>query len=177
MASCGPPHQPRPSQSGSLQAQPGQTLIRSNIVQKLTCTPPTNTDLDVVAIGGVFEVVDGAHHVQRHVTDVVSVILGLLRSPGDHHVGVPDRLHLQRAREGGEGAAVRRQHSPIEVHERQRRARTDLEDAVLLAERVEQRVHGVEHGHHLHRSDVAADASESHHVAEQDGHVRENLGE
>ena len=50
-----------------------------------------------------------------------------------------------------------------------------LEDAVLLAEGVEQRVHGVQHGHHLHGGDVAADARESHHVAEQDGDVGEHL--
>ena len=52
---------------------------------------------------------------------------------------------------------------------------THLEDAVLLTERVEQRVHGVQHGHHLHGRDVAADASESLHVAEQDGHIGEHL--
>lgn len=59
---------------------------------------------------------------------------------------------------------------------RRRQINTHLEDAVLLAERVKQRVHGVEHGDHLHGSDVAADAGESDDVAEQDGHVWENLG-
>ena len=52
---------------------------------------------------------------------------------------------------------------------------SNLEDSVLLAERVEQRIHGVEHGDHLHRSDVAANASKSHHVAEEDGHIWEHL--
>lgn len=53
---------------------------------------------------------------------------------------------------------------------------SDLEDAVLLAERVEQRVHGVEHGDHLHRGDVAANASEAHNITEQNGDIWEHLG-
>lgn len=52
---------------------------------------------------------------------------------------------------------------------------SDLEDAVLLAERVEQRVHGVEHGDHLHRGDVAANASEAHNVTEKNGDIWEHL--
>lgn len=60
---------------------------------------------------------------------------------------------------------------------RARKSRANLEDAVLLAERVKQRVHGVEHGDHLHWSDVAADASKSHHVAEEDSHIWEHLAE
>lgn len=52
----------------------------------------------------------------------------------------------------------------------------NLEDAVLFAERVKQRVHGVEHGDHLHRRDVAANASKSHDIAEKNGHIREHLG-
>lgn len=52
---------------------------------------------------------------------------------------------------------------------------TDLEDAVLLAERVEQRVHGVEHGDNLHRGDVAANAGEAHDVTEKNGHIWEHL--
>lgn len=60
----------------------------------------------------------------------------------------------------------------IKMEEKQ----SDLEDAVLLAERVEQCVHGVEHGDHLHRSDVAANASEAHNVTEKNGDVWEHLG-
>lgn len=48
---------------------------------------------------------------------------------------------------------------------------------MLLAESVKQCVHGVEHGDHLHRSDVAANASKSNHIAEKDGHIWEHLGE
>lgn len=57
---------------------------------------PTDADLYVVPVGGVFEVVYGAHHVQSHVADVMSVIFRLLRSPRYHHVGIPDGLHLER---------------------------------------------------------------------------------
>lgn len=53
---------------------------------------------------------------------------------------------------------------------------THLEYTVLLTERVKQRVHGVEHGHHLHRGDMAANAGESHNVAEKNGHIWEHLG-
>ena len=52
-----------------------------------------------------------------------------------------------------------------------------LEHTVLLAECVEERVHGVKHGHHLHGRDVAADPGEAHHVTEQDGHIREHLSQ
>lgn len=58
-------------------------------------SPPTNTDLYVVSIGRVLQVVYGAHHVQGHVTDVMSVILCLLWSPGDHHVGVSNGFNLE----------------------------------------------------------------------------------
>lgn len=57
--------------------------------------PPTNTDLYVVAVGRVFQVVYGAHHVQGHVTDVMSVILCLLWSPGYNHVGISNGLNLE----------------------------------------------------------------------------------
>lgn len=53
--------------------------------------------------------------------------------------------------------------------------RPDLKHSVLLAERVEERVHGVEHGDHLHGCDMTADTSEAHHIAEQDGHIRKHL--
>lgn len=56
---------------------------------------PTNTNLYVVAIRGVFEMVYGAHHIQGHVTDVMSVIFGLLWSPSHHHVGVSNSLNLE----------------------------------------------------------------------------------
>ena len=51
----------------------------------------------------------------------------------------------------------------------------DLVDVVLLAERVEDDVDLVEHVHHLHGCDVDADLVELDHVAEQDGHVWEDL--
>lgn len=51
-----------------------------------------------------------------------------------------------------------------------------LENPVLLAEGVEQGVHCVEHGDHLQGCDVTADASEAHHITEEDGHIREHLG-
>lgn len=132
--------------------------------------PPTNTDLYVVAVGRVFEVVYGAHHVQSHVADVMSMIFCLLRSPRYHHVGISNGLNL------GGGANVGLQHHHfhmylIKMGEKQ----SDLEDAVLLAERVEQRVHGVEHGDHLHRGDVAANASEAHNVTEKNGDIWEHL--
>lgn len=60
--------------------------------------PPTNTDLYVVAVRGVFEVVDGAHHVQGHVADVVGVVFCLLRCTCNHHVGVSDGLDLREVR-------------------------------------------------------------------------------
>lgn len=52
----------------------------------------------------------------------------------------------------------------------------DLVDVVLLAERVEDDVDLVEHVHHLHGRDVDADLVELDHVAEQDGHIWEDLG-
>lgn len=61
------------------------------------CILPTDTDLYVVAIRGVFEVVYGAHHVQGHVADVVSVVFCLLRSSGDHHVGISNGLNLEKS--------------------------------------------------------------------------------
>lgn len=62
------------------------------------CILPTDTDLYVVAIRGVFEVVYGAHHVQGHVTDVMSVVFRLLRSSCDHHVGISNGLNLREVR-------------------------------------------------------------------------------
>lgn len=56
-------------------------------------------------------------------------------------------------------------------------SRTNLEDAVLLAERVKQRVHGVQHGDNLHWCDVAANASESDNVAKENGNIWEHLAE
>lgn len=55
------------------------------------------------------------------------------------------------------------------------RARTDLVDIVLLAERVKHDVDLVEHVHHLHGCDVDADLIELDHIAEEDGHIREDL--
>lgn len=115
----------------------------------------------------------GAHHVQGHVADVVSVVLCLLWGPGYHHVGISNGLDLEGDREE---QLLHRGHSWIKCI-RVGGGHSNLEDAVLLAERVEQRVHGVEHGDHLHRSDVAANASKSHHVAEEDGHIWEHLEE
>lgn len=46
---------------------------------------------------------------------------------------------------------------------------------MFLTQRVEERVHGVEHGHHLHGRDVTADTSETHNIAEEDGDVRKHL--
>lgn len=135
---------------------------------------PTDANLYVVAVRGVFQVVYGAHHVQGHVADVVSMVLCLLWSPGYHHVGISNGLDLEG---DGEEQLLHCGHLWIKciragggggMH-------SNLEDAVLLAERVEQRIHGVEHGDHLHRSDVAANASKSHHVAEEDGHIWEHL--
>lgn len=41
----------------------------------------------------------GAHHVQGHVADVVSVVLCLLWGPGYHHVGISNGLDLEGDRE------------------------------------------------------------------------------
>lgn len=56
----------------------------------------THSDLDVVPVGWVLQVVDGPHHIQRHVTDVVGVVFGLLWCPSNHHVGVANGFHLRR---------------------------------------------------------------------------------
>lgn len=50
-----------------------------------------------------------------------------------------------------------------------------LVDVVLLAQRVEHDVDLVEHVHHLHGRDVDADLVELDHVAEEDGHIWEDL--
>lgn len=57
------------------------------------------------------------------------------------------------------------------------RARDDtyLVHIVLLTQFVKLRVHGVQHGHHLHRRDAAADGGEADDVAEEDGHALEHL--
>lgn len=52
----------------------------------------------------------------------------------------------------------------------------NLKDTMLLTECVKQCVHGVEHGDHLHWSDVAANASKSHDITEKNGYVWEHLG-
>ena len=52
----------------------------------------------------------------------------------------------------------------------------DLVDVVLLAESVEDDVDLIEHVHHLHGCDVDADLVKLDHVAEQDGHIWEDLG-
>lgn len=134
--------------------------------------PPTNTDLYVVAVGRVFEVVYGAHHVQSHVADVMSMIFGLLRSPRYHHVGISNGLNLGVGVEQMLGSSII---VSICISLKWGRS-SDLEDTVLLAERVEERVHGVEHGDHLHRGDVAANASEAHDVTEKNGDIWEHLG-
>lgn len=64
---------------------------------EFTHIPPTNTDLYVVAIGGIFQVIDGAHHVQGHVANVMCVVLSLLRSASNHHVGISNSLNLKRS--------------------------------------------------------------------------------
>lgn len=53
---------------------------------------------------------------------------------------------------------------------------TDLVDVVLLAECVEHDVDLIEHVHHLHGCDVDADLVELDHIAEEDRHIREDLG-
>ena len=63
---------------------------------KFTHFLPTNANLYVVAVGGILQVVDGAHHVEGHVTNVMSVVLGFLRSPSNHHVGISNGLDLER---------------------------------------------------------------------------------
>ena len=60
----------------------------------------THSDLYVIAVGRVFQVVDGAHHVQSHVTDVVGVELGLLRGPGYHHISITNGLNLKWTHRG-----------------------------------------------------------------------------
>lgn len=63
------------------------------------------------------------------------------------------------------------------LHQRDgNRKNTNLEDAVLLAEGVKQRVHGVEHGDHLHWGDVATNASKSHYITEENSYIWEHLG-
>ncbi|KAG7216416.1 hypothetical protein INR49_001902 [Caranx melampygus] len=54
----------------------------------------TDSDLDVIPSGGVFKVVDGAQHVQSHVTDVMSMEGGLVGHTCHHHVGVTDGFYL-----------------------------------------------------------------------------------
>lgn len=56
--------------------------------------PLTDSDLDVVSCRRVFEMVDGAQHVQSHVADVVCMEGGLIGNACHHHVGISDRLHL-----------------------------------------------------------------------------------
>lgn len=60
----------------------------------------TNSDLDVIPGGRVFQVVDGAQHVQGHVADMMRMKGGLVGYARHHHVGITDRLHLNR-NEGG----------------------------------------------------------------------------
>lgn len=60
----------------------------------------TDSDLDVVSGGRVFKVVDGAQHVQGHVADMVCVKGGLVGHASHHHVGVTNRLHLDRKDRG-----------------------------------------------------------------------------
>ncbi len=58
----------------------------------------TDSDLDVISGGGVFKVVDGAQHVQGHVADMVCMKCGLVGHTCHHHVGITNRLHLDRGR-------------------------------------------------------------------------------
>lgn len=60
----------------------------------LTAALLTDSDLDVISGGRVFEVVDGAQHVQGHVADVVCMKGGLVGNACHHHVGITNRLHL-----------------------------------------------------------------------------------
>lgn len=98
VASYVPPHLPQPSPSGSLQPERQVSLHQHRQVNRPTCILPTDANLYVVAIRGVFKVVDGAHHVQGHVTNVMSVIFCLLWSPGYHHVGISNSLNLVKDR-------------------------------------------------------------------------------
>lgn len=67
---------------------------------------PTNTNLYVVAVRGVFQVIYGTHHIQGHITDVMSMILCLLRSPCDHHVGISNSLNLEKDKSSCYAAAL-----------------------------------------------------------------------
>lgn len=53
---------------------------------------------------------------------------------------------------------------------------TDLVNVVFLAECVKNDVDLIEHVHHLHGCDVDADLIELDDIAEQDGHIWEDLG-
>lgn len=56
----------------------------------------TDSDLDVISGGRVFKVVDGAQHVQGHVADMVRMKGGFVGHTRHHHVGITNRLHLDR---------------------------------------------------------------------------------
>lgn len=60
----------------------------------LTAALLTDSDLDVISSGRVFEVVNGAQHVQGHVADMVCMKGGLVGNACHHHVGITNRLHL-----------------------------------------------------------------------------------
>lgn len=153
----------------SLTGTPTQAQRRTH-----THTLPTHTNLNVIAVGWVFQVIYGAHHVQRHVTDIMSVILCLLWSTCHHHVGVSNGLNLENDRDSSSDAAGLTDNRGRCVG---KNSHTNLENAMFLTERVKKSVHGVEHGDNLHGSDVAANACETHHIAEQNGHIREHLGD
>lgn len=96
------PHLLLPSQSGYLHEE-DQTITTPKGMKKyslpLLCyyyASLTNTNLNVIPIGGVFEVVNGAHHVQGHVTDVMCMIFCLLWCSSNNHVGISNSLYLQR---------------------------------------------------------------------------------
>jgi len=52
-----------------------------------------------------------------------------------------------------------------------------LVNRVPFCQLVEDGVHGIQHGHHLHRSNPAADLREGDYVREQDGYAIKHLQE
>lgn len=103
LASYVPPLQPQPCLSGFLKKKIWTTYQfthfypNRNDDEESEKQPHTDTNLYVVAIGGIFKMIDGAHHVQSHVTNVMSVIFCLLWSSSHHHVGISNGFNLQRA--------------------------------------------------------------------------------
>lgn len=175
------------------------SLLESNHECRLT-----NSDLDVVPSGGVLEVVDGAQHVQGHVTDVVGMEGGLIGHACHHHVSIANCLHLDQHRGtksdydqsisphlvgqltgvllglepwSPDGQYTNRKHGACRRDRNASFFLTNLVNIVLFTQCVEDDVDLIEHVHHLHGGDVDADLVELDHVAEQDGDIWEDLFE